>query len=108
MQSFEVGLLVGSDDKDLPRDNLELERWIKTPKSHTRRIHGRQQVGLRLGYEGPTLVPAVDAHRTRTTPFSVQDLLPYVDGAVPESQRKAVERHQIMTKASSKKNEGNF
>jgi hypothetical protein len=107
MESFETGLFVGSDDKELPGDNLELERWIKTPKGHERRIHGRQHVGLRLVYEGPTLVPAVDAHRTRTTPFLVQELLPYVDIHIPESQRRAVERHRIMTKASSKKNEGN-
>ena len=104
MKNFAPGLFVGSDDEDLPGDNLELERWIKSPKGHERNIHGRQHVGLRLVYEGPTLLPALDAHLKRTTPFTYHDLLPYVDAEEPESQRKAIERHRIMTKASSKKN----
>jgi hypothetical protein len=105
MKNFAPGLFVGSDDEELPGDNLELERWIKRPKGHERNIHGRHHVGLRLVYEGPTLLPALDAHLSRTAPFTYHDLLPYVNAEVPESQRKAVERHRIMTKASSKKNE---
>jgi hypothetical protein len=105
MQSFEEGLFVGSDELDLPTDNLDLERWIKAPKGHERRIHGRQHVGLRVVYEGPTLLPAVDAHLSQSIPFTVQELLPYATVDAPESQQKAVERHRIMTRASSKKNE---
>ncbi len=105
MYNFEGGLFVGSDDLEIPGDNLDLERWIKNPKGHERRIHGRQHAGIRIVAEGPTLLPALDAHLSRTTPFTYQELLPYVGAAIPESQVRAVERHRIMTKASSKKNE---
>jgi hypothetical protein len=105
MHSFEPGLFVGSDDDDIPGDNLDLERWIKKPKGHERRIHGRQHVGRRMVCEGPTLLPAPDAHLLRTTPFTYLDLVPYVDAEIPESQKRSMERHRIMKKASSKKNE---
>jgi hypothetical protein len=104
MRSFEAGLFAGSPDLDLPDDNLDLERWIKCPKGHERRIHGRQHVGVRLIVEGPSLLPALDAHLSRTAPFTVDDLLPYADAEVPASQQQAVERHRVMKKARSKKN----
>jgi len=104
MKSFEVGLFVGSDDGDIPGDNLDLERWFKTPKGHERRIHGHQHVGIRMVCEGPTLLPALDAHFSQTAPFTYQDLLPYVKAEAPESQRRSLERHRIMKKARSKKN----
>jgi hypothetical protein len=31
MRSFEAGLFVGGDEPDLPRDNLDLERWFRQP-----------------------------------------------------------------------------
>lgn len=105
MQSFEEGLFCGDETLDIPEDNLELERWFKGPKGHERRIHGRQHVGVRLVIEAPTFLPAFDAHLSRTTPFTVQELLPYVTAPVPESQQQAVIRHQFMRKARSKKNE---
>ena len=105
MKSFEGGLFVGSDDGDIPGDNLDLERWFKTPKGHERKIHGHQHVGIRMVCEGPTLLPALDAHLSQATPFTYQELLPYVKAEVPESQRNALNRHRIMKKASSKKNE---
>jgi hypothetical protein len=104
MQSFEAGLFVGSPGLDLPDDNLELERWIKSPKGHERRIHGRQHVGVRIIVEGPSLLPALDAHLLRTDPFTADDLLPYRDAEVPASQQQAVARHRMMKKARSKKN----
>lgn len=105
MQHFEEGLFCGDETLDIPDDNLDLERWIKGPKGHERRIHGRQHVGLRLVIEAPTLLPAFDAHRARTTPFTVQELLPYATADIPESQQRAVARHQLMRKARAKKNE---
>lgn len=105
MQSFEEGLFCGDETLDVPEDNLDLERWIKGPKSHERRIHGRQHVGLRLVIEAPTFLPAFDAHLSHVTPFTVQELLPYVTADIPESQQQAVIRHQLMRKARSKKNE---
>ena len=105
MKSFEGGLFVGSDDRDIPGDNLDLERWIKKPKGHERRIHGHQHVGIRMVCEGPTLLPALDAHLSRTVPFTYQELLPYVEAKVPESQIRSMERHRIMKQARSKKNE---
>jgi hypothetical protein len=38
MTSFLAGLFLGPVD-ELPRDNLELERWFRLPKGHERRIH---------------------------------------------------------------------
>ncbi len=105
MQSFEDGLLCGDETLNIPEDNLDLERWIKGPKGHERRIHGRQHVGLRLVIEAPTFLPAFDAHLAHATPFTVQELLPDVTADIPESQQRAVIRHQLMRKARSKKNE---
>jgi hypothetical protein len=105
MTSFEIGLFVGNDDVEIPDDNLELERWFKKPKGHERRIHGRKHVGMRIVNEGPTLLPALDAHLDRNTPFTYQDLLPYASAKPPKSQRWSVKHKQIMTKASSKKND---
>ncbi len=62
MTSFELGLFAGGDNADLPRDNLDLERWFRQPKGHERRIHGRCPAGVRIVQEGPTLVLALDAH----------------------------------------------
>ncbi|MDM8548480.1 hypothetical protein QUF72_00320 [Desulfobacterales bacterium HSG2] len=104
MRSFEEGLFVGSDDPDIPRDNPDLERWFRKPKGHERRIHEHQHAGIRIVCQGPTLLPAPDAHLSRTVPFTYQELLPYVGAKVPESQNRSLERHRIMKKASSKKN----
>ena len=105
MKSFGCGLFVGSDDSEIPDDNLDLERWFKKPKGHERRIHGRKHTGTRLVCEGPTLLPALDAHLSRKKPFSYSELLLYVGAEIPESQRKSMERNRIMKKASSKKKE---
>ena len=107
MLSFEDGLFCGGDDLDLPDDNLDLERWIKGPKGHERRIHGRQHVGMRIVTEAPTLLPTLDAHRGRTGVFTVQDLRPYSTVPVPESQQHAIARHRLMRHARSKKS-GHF
>lgn len=103
MNSFEPGLFVGSDDFEIPADNLDLERWFKKPKGHERRIHGRKHVGTRIVQEGPTLLLALDAHLLRMKPFTYQELLPYVKVKAPKSQTDSIKRNRIMTKASSKK-----
>lgn len=108
MQNFEEGLFCGDETLDIPEDNLDLERWLKGPKGHERRIHGRQHVGVRLVIEAPTFLPAFDAHLSRTSPFTVQELLPYATATIPESQQQAVTRHQFMRKARSKKNENSY
>jgi hypothetical protein len=105
MLHFEEGLFCGGEALDLPEDNLDLERWIRGPKSHERHIHGRQHVGLRIVVEAPTLLLAFDAHRDRQTPFTVQELFPYANVDIPASQQQAMKRHQLMRKARSKKNE---
>jgi len=69
------------------------ERWFKKPKGHERKIHGRKHVGMRIVNEGPTLLPALDAHLFRDKPFTYQDLLPYVYAKPPESQIKSVEHY---------------
>ncbi len=59
MASFAPGLFVGGEEADLPPDNLDLERWLKQPKGHERRIHGHQHAGVRIVQEGPTLLLAL-------------------------------------------------
>jgi len=101
MASFDPGLFVGGDDPDLPRDNLDLERWFRQPKGHERRIHGHRHAGVRIVQEGPTLVLALDAHLAHPEPFDPADLLPYLDAPVPETQRDAIRRRRVMRRAAS-------
>jgi hypothetical protein len=103
MISFLDGLFVGEDEYAEIKDNLDLERWFRLPKSHERRIHGRQHAGIRIVLSGPTLVHALDAHAAHPEPFTVEDLLPYRAGREPPSQTQAMSRRKIMRKARSKK-----
>lgn len=103
MTSFLGGLFVGEGKFEGLTDNLDLERWFRLPKSHQRRIHGRCHAGVRIVQEGPTLVHALDAHLTHPSPFPVEDLLPYRNAQVPQSQQEAMKRRKIMRKARSKK-----
>jgi hypothetical protein len=104
MLSWLAGLFVGTADKFQEiRDNLDLERWFRLPKSHERRIHGHRHAGVRIVQEGPTLVLALDAHAAHPGPFSVDDLLPYRSAREPPCQQQAMSRRKIMRKARSKK-----
>jgi hypothetical protein len=103
MLSFLAGLFVGGAQFAQIRDNLDLERWFRVPKSHERRIHGHRHAGVRIVQEGPTLVHALDAHASHPEPFTVEDLLPYRAARAPTSQTEAVNRRKIMRKARSKK-----
>jgi len=85
------------------KDNLDLERWFRLPKSHERRIHGHRHAGIRIVLEGPTLVHALDAHAAHPEPFTVEDLLPYRAAQEPPCQSEARNRRKIMRKARSKK-----
>lgn len=102
MTSFLPGLFVGPVD-ELPRDNLELERWFRQPKGHERRIHGRRHAGVRLVHQGPTLACALDAHLHHLGPFTAAELAPYRTAQPPPSQQAAHARHRIMRKARSSK-----
>lgn len=104
MLSFLDGLFVGEEDYETIRDNLELERWFRVPKSHERRIHGHRHAGIRLVLEGPTIVHALDADAPHPGPFTVDDLLPYRTAREPPCQTQARNRRAIMRKARSKKN----
>jgi hypothetical protein len=103
MLSFLAGLFVGEEEYEEVRDNLDLERWFRLPKSHERRIHGRRHAGMRIVVGGPTLVHALDAHTAHPEPFTAADLLPYRTAREPPSQTQAWNRHKIMRKARSKK-----
>lgn len=103
MLSFLAGLFVGEEEYEEVRDNLDLERWFRLPKSHERRIHGHRHAGVRIVQEGPTLVHALDAHRMHPRPFTGADLLPYRTAREPDCQRRAIHRRTIMRKARSKK-----
>lgn len=76
MISFLAGLFVGAGKFEEIKDNLDLERWFRLPKSHERRIHGRRHAGIRIVQDGPTLVLALDAHVAHPGPFTADDLLP--------------------------------
>jgi hypothetical protein len=104
MVSFLAGLFVGEGTFEEMKDNLDLERWFRLPKSHERRIHGHRHAGIRIVLEGPTLVHALDAHVAHPGPFTVEDLLPYRTAPQPPCQQEALNRRKIMRKARSKKN----
>jgi hypothetical protein len=103
MLSFVAGLFVGAGKFEEIKDNLDLERWFRLPKSHERRIHGHRHAGVRIVLEGPTLVHALDAHAAHPQLFTVEDLLPYRTAEEPPCQRQAMNRRKIMRKARSKK-----
>lgn len=103
MTSFLAGLFVGEGTFQEIRDNLDLERWFRLPKSHERRIHGRRHAGVRIVVEGPTLVHALDAHAAHPGPFTMEDLLPYRAAREPPCQARAMNRRTIMRKARSPK-----
>jgi hypothetical protein len=48
MLSFLAGLFAGGAKFAAIRDNLDLERWFRMPKSHERRIHGHRHAGVRI------------------------------------------------------------
>jgi hypothetical protein len=102
MLSFVAGLFVGDATFEELRDNLDLERWFRLPKSHERRIHGHRHAGVRIVQEGPTLVHALDAHVAHPGPFTVAELGPYRTAPEPACQREALHRRKIMKKARSK------
>ena len=103
MRGFAPGLFVGGDDPALPVDNLDLERWFRLAKGHERRIHGHRHVGVRVVQEGPTLLPALDAHANHPQPFEAGDLWPYRRAQAPRCQRETIHRRKVMRKARSKK-----
>jgi hypothetical protein len=90
MLGFLPGLFVGEREHEAVKDNLDLERWFRLPKSHERRVHGRRHAGIRLVLEGPTLVHALDAHAAHPGPFTVDDLLPYWGAREPPCQTQAL------------------
>jgi hypothetical protein len=103
MISFLAGLFVGEGKFEEIKDNLDLERWFRLPKSHERRIHGHRHAGVRIVQEGPTLILALDAHAAHPGPFTTEELLPYRTAREPPCQRDALTRRKIMRKARSTK-----
>jgi hypothetical protein len=108
MASFQQGLFAGGGRGDLPRDNLDLERWFRLPKGHERRIHGRSHAGVRIVQEGATMLLALDAHRHHPQPFTEEELRPYRDAVAPESQKEAIRRRKVMRTARSTAKRGNL
>ena len=105
MASFRPGLFVRATLASYPRDNLDLERWFRRPKSHERRIHGHRHAGIRIVRDGPTLIPTLDAHASHPRVFSREDLFPFRFASPPPSQVAAKQRHVIMRQSRSKKND---
>ncbi len=105
MTSFQPGLFAGADMTSYPRDNLDLERWFRSPKSHERRVHGHRHAGVRIVRDGPTLAPTLDAHASHPGVFTREDLFPFRMASPPPSQLASQQRHGIMRKSRSKKND---
>jgi hypothetical protein len=108
MGSFAGGLFVtvrARKGEKLPSDNLDIERWFRKPKGHERRIHGHKHAGVRIVQQGPTLLLALDAHEAHPQPFTADDLLPYRDAQPPLDQIEAIQRHKLMRKARTQKND---
>jgi hypothetical protein len=103
MISLLAGLFVGENTFEEFKDNLDLERWFRLPKSHERRIHGHRHAGVRIVQEGATMIPTLDAHAAHPGPFMVDDLLAYRTAREPPCQKQALDRRKIMRKARSKK-----
>jgi hypothetical protein len=103
MANWGAGLFAGGKAGKVPCDNLDLERWFRLPKGHERRIHGRKHAGVRLVWEGPTLLLALDAHREHDELFTAEELHPYRHHPAPADQETARRRHQVMRRARSKK-----
>jgi hypothetical protein len=103
MQSWEPGLFVGGARLTQIQDNLDLERWFRSPKSHERHIHGHAHAGVRIVREGPTLLLALDAHRAHPGPFTETELRPYRGATLPPDQIAALQRQRIMRRARSRK-----
>lgn len=103
MKRFLHGLFAGGPDLNFLNDNLDLERWFRNPKSHERKIHGRQHAGVRIVHEGPSLVLVLDAHLAHPRPFSEEELEPYFGAMPTEEELQAVERRKIMRRATSRK-----
>lgn len=102
MDRFERGLFAGGDRLDALSDNMDLERWFRLPKSHERRIHGRQHAGTRMVVEGPSLVLALDAHHEHPRPFTERELEPWLGTGPTPDELEAVERRKVMRKAASR------
>jgi len=79
MNRCKDGLFEGGDHLDIPEDNQDFESWFKTPKGHLRRINGLNDAGLQITYEGPTLLPTLDAHRSIDRQFQIEELKPYLN-----------------------------
>lgn len=105
MTSFQPGLFAAADMTLYPRDNLDLERWFRSPKSHERRIHGHRHAGVRIVRDGPTLASTLDAHASHPGVFTREDLFPFRMASAPPSQLASQQRHGIMRKSRSKKND---
>lgn len=103
MLSFESGLFAGGDILGLRKDNLDLERWFRNPKGHQRRINGRKHAGITIVYEGPTLIPTLDAHLTLKGPLTAEQMLVYANAKPPQSQIEGLKRKKLMSQAGSKK-----
>jgi hypothetical protein len=108
MASFKPGLFAGGGRADLPRDNLDLERWFRLPKGHERRIHGRCHAGVRIVQEGATMLLALDAHRHHPQPFTQEDLRPYRHATLPPGQKETLRRRKVMRTARSTAKRGSL
>jgi len=108
MAAFAPGLFVGGDDPDLPRDNLDLERFFRLPKGHERRIHGHRHAGVRIVQEGSTLLPALDAHLHHPGALSCVELRPYATAPIPRAQEDALRRRKTMCQARSSRQRPNL
>ena len=104
MISFLAGLFVGQGKFEEIKDNLDLERWFRLPKSHERRDPRSSPRGDSDRPRRADVSPRTGRTRIgQSGPFTADDLLPYRTAREPPCQREALNQRKIMKKARSKK-----
>ena len=101
--AFAVGRFAGEVVADVPRDNLDLERWFRLPKGPERRLQGHRHAGVRIVQPGATLALVLEAHRVHPEPFAASDLCPDRQAKPPPDEQVALQRRKVIRKARSKK-----
>ena len=109
---IEILLTLGTPRKDCRASARAALREFKTLRGvleadarDLRKVDGigdHNVFGVRLVQEGPTLIPALDAHVLHPEPFDTAALLPFQEAQEPSSQREALHRRRIMRRARSK------
>jgi hypothetical protein len=102
MVALVAGRFAGPEAAQEIKDPLALERWVRLPKGHERRIHGRRHAGVRLGQQGATVLAPLGAPNDREPPDTAAALLAHKGAKAPNEDQEAIPRRKVMRRARSK------